>query len=280
LTNWVLGIFLGLVQGISEWLPVSSKTQIIIVSTYLFGLTFTQAYAFGLFLEAASFVAAVVYFRKEVLRVLRALVGRGDEEGRLLLKYLVIVTAVTAVIGVLIFKLVSESLAGPVLGVPMILLGLILLGDGFLIKYARGRYVPQKGLRELTVRDELLIGFAQGIAAFPGVSRSGVTVSTMLLLGVKPEESFRLSFLALIPASVGASLVTVLFSDTQLGTVITSVTPQVILLAILVAIGTSLLLIRGLLKFAGSSRIVTVVWILGVLAIVSGVVSILTGVGG
>ncbi len=280
MTNWLLGIFLGLVQGISEWLPVSSKTQIIIVSTYLFGLTFTQAYAFGLFLEAASFVAAVVYFRKEVLRVLRALVGRGDEEGRLLLKYLLIVTAVTAVIGVLIFKLVSASLTGPVLGVPMILLGLILLGDGFLIKYARGRYVPQKGLRELTVRDELLIGFVQGIAAFPGVSRSGVTVSTMLLLGVKPEDSFRLSFLALIPASVGASLVTVLFSNTQLGAVITSVTPQVILVAILVAIVTSLLLIRVLLRFAGSSRIVTVVMVLGVLAIVSGVVSILTQVGG
>ena len=280
MTNWLLGIILGLVQGISEWLPISSKTQIIIVSTYLLGLTFTQAYAFGLFLEAASFVAAVVYFRKEVLKVLRALIGRGDEEGRLMLKYLVIVTAVTAVIGVLVFKLVSASVTGPVLGVPMILLGLILLGDGLLIKHARGRYVPQKGLRELTVRDELLIGFAQGIAAFPGVSRSGVTVSTMLLLGVKPEESFRLSFLALIPASVGASLVTVLFSDTQLSTVIASVTPQVILAAILVAIATSLLLIRVLLRFAGSSRIVTVVLILGALAIASGVVSILTQVGG
>lgn len=214
------------------------------------------------------------------MRVLRALVGRGDEEGRFLLKYLVIVTAVTAVVGVLIFKLVSESLTGPVLGVPMILLGLILLGDGFLIKYARGRYVPTKGLRELTIRDELVIGFAQGIAAFPGVSRSGVTVSTMLLLGVKPEESFRLSFLALIPASIGASLVTVLFSNPQLGAVMTSLTPQVILVAILVAIVTSLLLIGGLLKFAGSNRIVTVVVALGILAIVSGVVSLMTGIGG
>ncbi|HUI85972.1 MAG TPA: undecaprenyl-diphosphate phosphatase [Nitrososphaerales archaeon] len=279
MTNWLLGILLGLVQGISEWLPVSSKTQIIIVSTYVYHFPFTQAYAFGLFLEAGSFVAAVVFFRSEVLRVLKALVGRGDEEGRLLLKFLVVVTLVTALIGVGIYALIAENATGPVLGVPMVLLGLILIGDGAVIHFARGRQNPRKGLKDLTMRDLLLVGVAQGIAALPGVSRSGVTVSAMLLLGINPRESFRLSFLALIPSSIGAALVTVILSNLQISSAISAITPPVLLLALVVTVAVGLVLIRVLLRAASSPRITILVVGLGVLAILSGVVTILTGFG-
>jgi undecaprenyl-diphosphatase len=279
LTSWFLGIVLGLVQGISEWLPISSKTQVIIASSYLFGLTFSQAYALGLFLEAGSFVAAVLYFRKEVLEVLKALVGRGTPEGSLLLKFLVVVTAVTAFLGVGIYQVVSSSIVGPVLGLPMIVLGLVLVGDGVVITYSKGRYTPTKGLADLSLRDILLIGLAQGVAAFPGVSRSGATVSAMLLLGVKPADAFRLSFLALIPASVGAAGVTVLLSKAALGATLVEVGLTVILLSIIVSVVVSVLAIRVLLRFAGSGRIGLVVFALGVLAIFGGVSSILSGSG-
>jgi undecaprenyl-diphosphatase len=279
LANWLLGILLGLVQGISEWLPISSKTQIIIVSNYLYGFPFQEAYAFGLFLEAGTFVAAVVYFRTEVVKVLRALVGRGDAEGRLLLKYLVVVTLVTAVIGVAIYSVVSETVTGPVLGVPMLILGLILISDGVLIHFARGRRVLNRSLQDLKMKDLLLIGIAQGIAALPGVSRSGVTVSAMLLMGVNPRESFRLSFLALIPASVGASLVTLVFSHLQISAAIDSITVPVLVLALVVAVLVGLVLIRVLLRAASSPRITLLVFGLGILAVFSGVLSLLTGFG-
>lgn len=279
MTNWLLGILLGLVQGISEWLPISSKTQIIIVSNYLYGFPFQQAYAFGLFLEAGTFVAAIVYFRAEVLKVLKALVARGDEEGRMLLKYLVVVTVITAIIGVLIYEVISATVTGPVLGVPMLLLGLILIGDGALISFARGRRLPRKYLKDLTLTDLLLIGFAQGIAALPGVSRSGATVSAMLLLGVTPRESFRLSFLALIPASVGASLVTIVFSNIQISSAIGAITPPILTIAILVTVIVGLVLIRVLLRVAASPRIPLLVFTLGAVAILSGVLSFLTGFG-
>ena len=279
MSNWLLGILLGLVQGISEWLPVSSKTQVIIVSNYLYHFSFQQAYAFGLFLELGTFVAATAYFRTEVLRVLRALVGMGDEEGLMLLKYLVVVTLITAAIGVVIYKAISETVTGPVLGVPMVLLGLILIGDGLLISFARGRIAPRKSLKDLTAKDLAIIGIVQGIAALPGVSRSGVTVSAMLLLGVAPRESFRLSFLALIPASVGASLVTIIFSNVQISSVVGAITPQVLAVAILVAIVVGLVSIRVLLRAASSSRITVLVFALGALAILSGVLSFLTGFG-
>jgi len=233
----------------------------------------------GLFLEAGTFIAATAYFRRQVLGVLKALIGKGDSESRLLLKFLVVATAVTAVLGVVIYKVVSESLTGPALGLPMIALGCILIGDGALITLARGRRTPTRSLSDLRVRDMIIIGFAQGIAAFPGVSRSGATVSTMLLMGVKPEDSFKLSFIALIPASIGAAGVTVLLSKTSVGSVVTTLTAPIIILAVLVAIVVGLISIRTLLRAAGSKRIALLAFVLGILAIFSGVSSIYFGAG-
>lgn len=275
----MLGVLLGIVQGISEWLPISSKTQIIFVSTYLFGLDFQKAYSFGLFLEAGTFLAAVFYFRKEVVKVLRALVGKGDGEGKSLLKFLLVATVITGFLGVGIYLLVSDVTSSPMIGLPMLVLGVVLLADAFLIKFARSRRTPPRGIQDLTLKDDILIGLAQGLSAFPGVSRSGTTVSAMLLLGLKPEESFKLSFLALIPASVGATLVSVLFSNGGLSSVISTVGLPIIGVAILTAMLVSLLLIRVLLRFAGSSRITVLILALGLIAIFSGITSLLSGYG-
>ena len=270
-------MLLGAIQGISEWLPISSKTQVIIASYYIFNLKFGQGYAFGLFLEAGTFVAATVYFRRQVFGVLKALIGRGDQEGRMLLKFLLIATAVTAVLGVVIYKIVSESVTGPALGIPMIILGCVLIGDGVLITVARGRRTPTRGLADLRNRDIMVIGLAQGLAAFPGVSRSGATVSTMLLMGVKPEDSFRLSFLALIPASIGAAGTSVLLSKASISSAVDTLTLPVILLAILVTVIIGVVSIRTLLRVAGSRRIALLTFTLGALAIFSGVTSIYFG---
>lgn len=280
MSNWLLGAVLGIVQGVSEWLPISSKTQVIIASTFLFGLGIKEAYALGLFLEAGTFIAALYYFRREAWDVLRALVGRGDEEGRLLLKFLVVVTALTAVVGVAIYVTALATISGPVVGIPMIVLGCILIGDGLVIRFARGRALPSKGLADLTLRDLVIIGVVQGIAALPGVSRSGVTVSALLLLGVNARDSFRLSFLALIPASVGAAGVTVLFSEADIGAALAAVGYPSILLAIAVTVVIGVAFIRLLLRAAGSHRIALLAFALGVLAILSGAISILSGVSG
>ncbi|MDG6982793.1 MAG: undecaprenyl-diphosphatase [Nitrososphaerota archaeon] len=280
MTNWLLGVFLGVVQGVSEWLPISSKTQVIIASTFLFGLPLTEAYALGLFLEAGTFVAALAYFRREAWDVLKSLVGKGSQEGRQLLKFLVVVTALTAVVGVAIYVSALATISGPVVGFPMLLLGCILIGDGLLLHFARGRTAPSRGLADLKWKDWVIIGVVQGLAALPGVSRSGVTVSAMLLLGINAKDSFRLSFLALIPASIGAAGVTVIFSQVDIGTAVATIGYPLILLAIAVSVVIGLVFIRLLLRAAGSRRIVLLTVGLGVLAILSGVVSILSGISG
>jgi undecaprenyl-diphosphatase len=279
MSNWLLGVVLGIVQGVSEWLPISSKTQVIIASNFLFGLSFSQGYALGLFLEAGTFIAALYYFRREVWMVLKALVGRGTDEGRLMLKFLIVVTVFTAVVGVAIYRTVSESYSGPVLGIPMIILGCALIGDGVLITLARSRYAPTKGLKDLSLREIVAIGIVQGVSAFPGVSRSGATVSALLFFGINPKDSFRLSFLALLPASIGAAGVTLIFSPGQVSTAASSAGLPVILVAIGVAVLIGVTLIRLLLRVAASNRIALLTFSLGVLAIFSGVASILVGAG-
>lgn len=273
------GIVLGVVQGISEWLPISSKTQVIIVSSYLFGLTFIEGYSLGLFLEAGTFVAAVAYFRREVWLVLKAIVGKGGRTGWLLLKFLIIATVITGIMGVIIYVSVSSLSLGRAIGVPMLILGAVLLLDGALISIARSKYTPTKKLEDLTLKDMAIIGFAQGLAAFPGVSRSGVTVSTMLLLETEAKESFRLSFIALIPASIGATTVTLLFSRSEVLGAVSQLSTTTIAVAIPVAIIVGLLTINWLLKAASSRRITALVFALGIIAIAGGLISILAGVG-
>ncbi len=275
----VISLILGLVQGISEWLPISSKTQIMIASTYLLNLNFSQAYALGLFLEGGTFLAAVIYFRRELYGAIMALAGRGGTQGWLLLKYLFVVTIVTAIIAIPIYKLVSSLVTGPAIGIPMIALGLILLADWLLLRFSRGRHTLNKTVSDLSFVDLILIGIAQGISAFPGVSRSGTTVSAMLLLKVKPEEAFRLSFFALIPASLGATLVTLLFSHSEISSVTGSLPALYIGIAMVVSTIVSLVFMDALIKFAKSSRVTTLIFILGVIAIFSGIISLVAGVG-
>jgi undecaprenyl-diphosphatase len=180
---------------------------------------------------------------------------------------------------VVIYRTVSESYSGPVLGIPMIALGCVLIGDGVLISLAKYRQAPTKALKDLSMRDLVIVGVAQGLSAFPGVSRSGATVSSMLLLGVNPRESFRLSFLALIPASVGAAGVTLLLSPDQVSTAVNAAGTSVILASIVVTVLIGLTLIRILLKAAGSNRIAFLTISLGLLAIFSGIASLLSQAG-
>jgi undecaprenyl-diphosphatase len=271
------GVLLGVVQGISEWLPVSSKTQVLIVSSLFLGLSFNEGYALGLFLEVGSFFAATIYFRREVWLVLRSIAGRGTKEGVLLLKYLVVLTAITGVMGVAIYVSISSLNLGSAIGVPMIILGCILLLDGLLISISRSKYTPRLTLETMSLKDLVAIGFAQGLAAFPGVSRSGVTVSSMLLLGTDAKDAFRLSFLALIPASLGATAVTLVFSRKEITGGIAALSPATVLVAIAVTAVVGLVTIRWLLRVASTERITTLVFALGVLAIVGGTLGILFG---
>lgn len=274
----VYGAILGIVQGVSEWLPISSKTQIIIVSTYLLNFNFNQAYAFGLFMEIGTVFASVIYFRKEVVEMLRSLFGRGVAEGRSLLKFVVFSTIVTGILGSALY-LVVDSLQGAYnVGLPMIVLGFILIGDALFIKYSRSKYGSRKNRRtvgQLGLKDYAAVGIAQGIAALPGVSRSGATTSALLLLNVETDEAFRLSFIDMILATTGAIFLTWFASRSAVVSSIASIGYGGLAVSIIVATAISLVLIRFLLGIAKKSSIVYLTAALGIIALIGGALAVL-----
>jgi undecaprenyl-diphosphatase len=157
----------------------------------------------------------------------------------------------------------------------MIVLGAVLIANGL---YIRGSRINPKigGLEQMKMKHYIAVGVAQGIAAFPGVSRSGMTTSTMLLMGVKPEVAFRLSFLAYIPAAVGAFMVTVLLSRGEVNSAIASVDLTGVMIAITTAAVTGLLVISYLLRVAKNNKVYLINLALGVIAIVIGLITALT----
>jgi undecaprenyl-diphosphatase len=278
-------VIIGLIQGVSEWLPISSKTQVIVSSSYLLGLSFQQAYTFGLFMEIGTVIAAVIYFRRDLVGVVRVLFGSKDSDFRKLLIYVVIVTVITGVVGAPLY-LVADSIgtgvnSARIVGVPMLVLGFVLLGDALLIRYSRRRVregVRSRKLASLSFRDCVVVGVTQGVAALPGVSRSGITTSAMLLLNVEPDEAFRLSFLAGIFASVAASALAIVATRSNVSAAVAGIGLAGLLLALAVSTIISLFLIDFLIKVAGKSQIVYITTALGVIAIASGLLYLALGI--
>ncbi len=257
-------VLLGLIQGISEWLPISSKTQVLFGSYVLFGLPIAAGYAFGLFLEIGSLGSAIAYFRRDIVALFH------DKK---LFVYLFVVTLFTAVIGAPLYYITDTFLqhTSPFIGVPMIILGLVLIAIGFYIRYSRA--LPKiGGLDQMKLKHYIIIGIAQGIAALPGVSRSGMTVSTMLVMGVKQDQAFRLSYLAYIPASLGAFGVSLLFSRHEINADIQAVSWLGLIVAIVSALLIGLVTISYLLKFAKTKSIWKLDIALGAVALVLGAI--------
>ncbi|HUJ85054.1 MAG TPA: undecaprenyl-diphosphate phosphatase [Candidatus Acidoferrales bacterium] len=271
---------IGVIQGVSEWLPISSKTQIIVSSSYLLKLSFDQAYTFGLFMEIGTLFAAVIYFRSELANLIRVLLGSKDKGHRKLFWYVLVVTVITGLIGAPLY-LIADSITGIAVGIPMLIIGVVLLVDAALIKYSKDRQIKGMALRKLenlTVKDYLIVGIVQGIAALPGVSRSGITTSAMLLLNVEPDEAFRLSFIAGIFAALAAFGLTVVATGSNVGASIAAIGVTGLIVAIITSTVVSLFLIDFLIKVAGKRKITYLTAALGIIAIASGMLYLVLGI--
>ncbi len=281
ITQIIYSIIIGAVQGISEWLPISSKTQVLVTATYLLNLTYSQAYTFGLFMEIGSSLAAIIYFRREIWSLIQVLLGNKDTMKRKLFVYVLTATICTGIIGAPLY-LFADSLTGIPVWLPMMIIGFVLLGDAVFIRYSRKKQAQGGNVakfKDLGFKDYVLIGIAQGIAALPGVSRSGITTSTLLLMKVEADEAFRLSFIIGIFASIAAFALTLVATKSNVTTAIAGVGITGILIAIATATVVSLFFIDFLLKIAKSSKIVYLTAALGIIALASSLLYYVLGVG-
>ncbi len=185
-------IILGLIQGTSEWLPISSTAHLKLTE-HFFNLAVTPL--FNLVLHAGTLAVVIFFFKKEVKNILVALAHLDfKSESGMLIPRIVVATIPTAIIGVTYDLFLQDRLQTiPIIAVTFLIGATIV----YTTKYAK------EDVDGLSYKTVLLMGLAQGFAIFPGLSRSGVTISTALLLGLKRQKAFKFSFLLSIPAIVG-----------------------------------------------------------------------------
>jgi undecaprenyl-diphosphatase len=200
----VYAILLGVIQGLTEFLPVSSSAHLILARAFFgwngepFGMTFDVACHVG------TLLAVVVYFWPDLLSMIRAVPRMGSVFGprrdpSAWMALLIVIGTVPAVVAGLLLKDVEARLRTPI--VAAMTLALVAL-----VFFAVERFGAKRRRQEsLTWRDVILIGCAQAAALVPGVSRSGATISAGMALGLRRDEAARFGFLLGVPAILGAA---------------------------------------------------------------------------
>lgn len=192
-------LFLGLVQGFTEWLPVSSSGHLVIFQTLL---NVSVPSDFDIVIMAGTIGALILYFRRKIYFLFTGILT-GD---RTAISYTVLIIVSGIPTGIIGFA--GRQFFKSLFGQPVIVSILIVI-TGFFLFIASWPW--KKTLTErITIKNAILIGIAQGIAVAPGISRSGATIGTAVILGIKTREAAEFSFLIGIPAMTIAAVLTFL----------------------------------------------------------------------
>lgn len=205
--SWFEAILLGLVQGLTEFLPVSSSGHLTIAKE-LFGIE-TSNLSFEVVVHAATVCSTIVAFRKEIWDLLCGLFNvKMNPQKEYILK--IAVSMVPIFIVGMFFKEQVEA----VFGSGLFVVGCMLLLTAFLLSLSEYLSNRQNGEgRPVSYRDAIIIGLAQACAVLPGLSRSGTTISTGLMLGVKKEDVAQFSFLMVLVPILGEAFLELVGGD-------------------------------------------------------------------
>ena len=192
-------VILGLAQGLGEFLPISSSAHLVLIP-WLFGWT-DPGLTFDVALHLGTLAAVVIYFWKDWWRlIINGFTDVRSVEGRLFW-YLVAASVPGAIGGYLLEKKAETVFRSPVL------IAIMLICMGILLYWADRRSAKRKEMNHITFGTSLLIGISQVLAIVPGVSRSGITMTTGLLMGLTRAGAARFSFLLSTPIIFGAAMV-------------------------------------------------------------------------
>lgn len=267
--TWIEALILGVVQGLTEFLPVSSTAHIVLASKLL-GLDF-PGLAMEIFLHLASALALILYFRKELAGLTLDFFGflrRPTEERRLgfyFSVYILVGTMITGILGLSLKEVFEDHLKSS------FTLGIAFLCTAFFLFFVeRIKRVGSRGRQEMSWRDAVIVGLIQSVAIFPGVSRSGAALVGSLLVGLNKETAVSFSFLLALPVILGSSVVALKDWDQS---VMAQLSWSALSISFALSFFASLVGIKWLIAFVQKSRLVYFALycaILGVLCLVFG----------
>ena len=241
--TYLQAIIMGLVQGLAEFLPVSSSGHLVL-SKFILGAELGTSALFEILLHVGTLIAVFIFYWKDVLNLIK--------EGLLLIKdsflfvfkrkkfdlylerkmvvFIIVASIPTAILGLLMEAFLEDLFLSSVVAV-----GFALLVTGTMLMLIRKMPKSDKTLEEMKGRDAFTIGLVQGIATIPGISRSGSTVTAGLFCGLDKEFAFRFSFLMSIPAILGAAVLKMM--DVNIADLTTNAGPYAVGMIVAAVVG-------------------------------------------
>ena len=188
------GILLAVIQGLTEFLPISSSAHLILLSEFMGS---NQNLFYDVSLHLGTLMAVCIYFRSDLIEMVNSIIKHKSLFNNLLLRQLFISCIPTLFLGLILVDLIDDYLrTSTVIATTTIFFGFVL----FLATFSKSN---KTHIEEITLRDALIIGFAQSLALIPGTSRSGITISAGLMLGLDGKTASKFSFFMAIP-TIGA----------------------------------------------------------------------------
>lgn len=228
-------IILGAIQGITEWIPVSSEGMVVLAKTHLFQSqeSLNTLINYALLLHLGTFFAALIYFWKDIVSVVKALPSlcpccpmksctAQTSDAQKLLIFLTLTTTISGSLGILVVKAFSRLVYGfphATMAITLLIAGCLII-TGFL--QFKATSLGKRTDKDLTPLDGILMGIIQGFATLPGLSRSGTTIAILLFRNFDKKQALRLSFLMSMPLILLGNIIMnykqlVMVSDMWLG---------------------------------------------------------------
>jgi len=189
----IQAIILGIVQGIFEWLPISSEGQSMLILLNALKMNVDEAISVAIFLHVGTSLAVIIKFKDEFISILSG----SDRE---LTRIIVVSTACTGLTGLPLYFILKSTFSGGTAAT--VLIGVMLILTGIIL--GLNKQSGHKTIDSVTLPDMIILGLVQGFAILPGISRSGVTMTTLLLRNVEQKTALVISFLISVPVVLGA----------------------------------------------------------------------------
>lgn len=258
--NWFEAIVLGLIQGLTEFLPVSSSGHLEITKA-LFEVDPEESFFFTVAVHGATVLSTIVVFWKEIITLAKGtLKFKMNEETSYVLKIIVSMIPV-GIAGLLFLDPIEALFDGD-----LVFVGFMLCITAGLLAIA---HFIRKGNRTIGYMDAFIIGLAQAVAVIPGISRSGATIATGLIIGNRKEEIAGFSFLMILVPIIGANLLEALSGDfIKNGT-----GPEIVIIGFVSAFISGYLACSWMIRLVKNSRLI---WF-SVYCVIAGLLSIFLG---